>query len=58
MVKVIQEIICSHCGNKIHNETELDLIFDGIIKKIPATKGPIDSIKVLLKNEKPKLKAW
>ena len=58
MVKVIQEIICSHCGNKIHNETELDLIFDGIIKKIPATKGPIDSIRAILKNEKPKLKAW
>ena len=58
MGKVIQQITCSHCGNKIHNEIELDLIFNQIQKKRPGTKGPIDSIKALLNNQKPLVRRW
>ena len=58
MGKVIQKITCSHCSNKIHNEIELDEIFNQIQKKIPGTKGPIDSIKALLNNQKPNVRHW
>ncbi|MCH8916083.1 MAG: hypothetical protein IIA82_09635 [Thaumarchaeota archaeon] len=58
MAKVQLQTTCSCCGRLDQKETELDLIFDAIIKKKPATKGPIDSIKALLKNEKPILKRY
>ena len=58
MAKVIQQITCSHCSNKIRNEMDLDEIFNQIQKKIPGTKGPIDSIKSLLNNQKPLVRHW
>ena len=53
MGKVIQQITCSKCSNVIRNEIELDEIFKQIQKKVPGTKGPIDSIRALLNNQKP-----
>jgi len=58
LAKVQLQTTCSYCGKIEQHKIELDLIFDKIIEKKPATKGPIDSIKTLLNNEKPKLKAW
>jgi len=39
-------------------EIPLDSFFKLILKKNPGSKGPIDSIKALLNNEKPDLKPY
>jgi len=44
---------CSHCQEPMSYQISLDIIFQHILKKKPGTKGPIDSIKALLNNEKP-----
>ena len=49
---------CSHCQEPMSYQISLDIIFQHILKKKPATKGPIDSIKALLKNEKPNVRRW
>lgn len=49
---------CSHYQESMSYQISLDSIFNQIQKKIPGTKGPIDSIKALLNNEKPLVRRW
>lgn len=44
---------CERCNTQNTYEIPLDEFFKIIKKRKKATKGPIDSIKALLKNEKP-----
>ena len=55
MAKVLINASCSCCGKIDQNEIELDTILDAIIKKIPSTKGSIDSIKAIFEKEKHKM---
>ena len=48
------KFILSNCEKSY--EIPLDSFFKLILKKKPGTKGPIDSIKALLNNQKPNLK--
>jgi len=49
---------CSHCSEQNTYSIPLELIFQHIQRKIRSTKGPIDSIKALLNNQKPELKPY
>ncbi len=51
MATVLFNAKCSCCGKIDQNEIELDTILDAIIKKIPSTKGSIDSIKTILEKK-------
>jgi len=55
MAKVQFNANCSCCGKRDQNEIELDIILDAIIKKIPSTKGPIESIYAIFEKEKHKM---
>ena len=55
MATVLFNAKCSCCGKIDQNEIELDTILDAIIKKIPSTKGSIDSIKAIFEKEKHKM---
>ncbi len=49
---------CSHCSNQNTYTIPLEVIFKHIERRKKATKGPIDSIKALLKNERPIVKPY
>ena len=56
--RVLTEITCSCCGKINKHEIDLFAIFEAVMKKNPATKGPVDSIKALLNHQKPMIKAF
>jgi len=47
---------CSHCSIQNTYIITLEVIFKYIERRKKATKGPIDSIKALLKNQRPVVK--
>jgi len=50
--KIIVSICCKNCNHEDEIKLPLTQVFNDIQKKIPATKGPIESIYFLIEQKK------